>query len=100
MLVCIMRHAPCCRVARGAVGDRSIRTPTSKVTPSASQGQYEAEEDGLVRVPRQQTVHQLATGAHDLAGQAHEGVDKRLELDAQQPPLLGLALLLTAARPF
>src|SRR5438270_13340389 len=98
-LASVMPHPASGRVARGAAAGRTIRTPTSWPAASTPQHVHQAEEDRLVRVPPQQPVDQLAAAADDLARQAHEGVDERLELHPQEPALLRLVLALPPARP-
>ncbi len=63
-------HLLVCPGAQGAVGDRSIRTPTSWMPASALQHIHQAEEDRLVRIPRQQAIDQpaAATGRSGRAG--------------------------------
>ena len=46
-----MTHARFCMVAFGARRDRSIRTPTSRMSTSTLQHVHEAEEDRLVWIP-------------------------------------------------
>src|SRR6266508_3340346 len=84
--------------AQGAAADRSIRTPTSVATASTSQHMRHAEEQPLIRVPRQQAKQQTTAGADELAGQTHKRLHERRELQAQQPMLLGAVLFLPAAR--
>lgn len=61
---------------------------------STTQLIYQAEQDRQVRVPRQQPVHPPSPRPHQLAGQPHEGVQERLELQPQHPTLLRSVLLL------
>src|SRR5207253_8595031 len=75
-----MGPAPRCGLALGAVGDRSIRTPTSEECCSTAQRRDHPEEDPLVRVPRQQAVDQPPARADELTRQADEGVGEGLEL--------------------
>src|SRR5438132_744400 len=63
-----------------AAADRSIRTPTSGVWPSTAQHVEHAEEDVLPGIPGQQPIDELASAAHDLAGQTDERVDEGFEL--------------------
>jgi hypothetical protein len=62
-----MAHARFCMVAFGARRDRSIRTPTSRMSTSTLQRVHEAEEDRLVRIPSQQPIDQLPDRTDDLA---------------------------------
>src|SRR5215472_14376604 len=86
-LVLSMAHVSFCRAALGARGDRGIRTPTSGWPRSTTQHAQQPKEDRLVRIPRQQPVDELPPGAHQLAGQTHERLDKRLELQTEHPTL-------------
>src|SRR6476660_3723798 len=67
----------------GTVPD--IRIPTSVVGPSTTQPVNQPEEDGQMRVPTQQPKDHLAAGLDDLAGQQHEGIQERPELQRQHP---------------
>jgi len=78
-----MSHHPACVIALGAITDRGVLTPTSGDHLSTAQGSDHTEEDGEVGVPTQQPIDQLPTRLNHLAGQAHEGIHKRLELQAQ-----------------
>src|SRR5271169_5134231 len=87
-------HLLLCRVALGAGGDRSIRTPTSGVPASAPQLVDQAEEDWLVWIPRQQAIDELSASTDNLTGQPHEGIDEALELQPQDPTFLRLVFFL------
>src|SRR5215211_8046275 len=93
-----MAHTLFCRVAPGAVTDRSIRTPTSGSAPSTPEYADQPEEDRLVRVPGQQPIDQLAPGTQDLTWQPHKRLHERLELQPQHPTLVRAVLLVPAAR--
>src|SRR4029077_2353693 len=93
-----MSPSPFCRVALDAVGDRSIRTPTSRSRASTTQYIKEAEQDRLIRIQAQQAIDQLAAGADNLARQTHKGIHERLELQPQRPALLRLMLVVPTAR--
>src|SRR5208283_4514129 len=81
-LYSVMPFSSFCGVALGAVVDRSIRTPTSWVSPSTPQRIDQTEEDRLVGIPPQQPIDQLAARPHDLARQPHKRIHKGLELQS------------------
>src|SRR3977135_3151503 len=79
-----------------AAGDRSIRTPTSRVATSTAQDIEQSEEDGLPRVPGQQPIHQPTARAEEPTRYPPECIHKRLELH-RQDRLLFAALPLCPA---
>src|SRR5512145_1025074 len=91
-------HFSFCGVALGVGGYRSIPTPTSLLHRSTTQRGYHAEEDPLMRIPRQQTIDQPMSTTHDLARQTHERIRECLELQTQHPTLLLPLLLLLPTR--
>src|SRR6266481_5709843 len=95
-----MAHLPSCTLALGAVADRGLPTPTSLLPRSTTQRTHQPEENPHVRIPTQQSIHQLSPRPNHLARQTNEGIHERLELQTQHPFLVLTTTLRLAPPPF